>query len=82
MRPMPSLTIKNLPAELHRRLRARAARSGRSLNKEVIACLQEAAGARPVDVPAALAEIRALRRLVRGTVGDAEVGAAKREGRP
>jgi len=81
MGTMPSLTIKNLPADLHRRLRSRAARSGRSLNKEVIACLRESAGAEAVDVPAALAEARALRRLVKGTVTDAEVEAAKREGR-
>lgn len=81
MRPMPSLTIKNLPADLHRRLKRMAARSGRSLNREVLACLREAAGAEPVDVPAALAEVRALRRLVKGTATDAEIDAAKREGR-
>lgn len=81
MRTMPSLTIKNLPADLHRRLKRRAELAGRSLNREILACLREAAGADPVDVPAVLAEARALRRLVKGTVTDAEVDAAKREGR-
>jgi plasmid stability protein len=78
---MPSLTIKKLPADLHRRLKRRAEQRGRSLNKEIIACLRESAGAEAVDVPAALAEARALRRLVRGPIRDAEVSAAKREGR-
>jgi plasmid stability protein len=78
---MPSVTIKNLPADLHRRLKRRAEQRGRSLNKEIIACLRESAGAEAVDVPAALAEARALRRLVKGTVTEAEVDAAKREGR-
>ncbi len=81
MRTMPSVTIKNLPADLHRRLKRRAERAGRSLNREILACLREAAGADPVDVPAALAEVRALRRLVKGTVTEDEVDAAKREGR-
>ena len=78
---MPSITIKNLPPDLHRRLRLRAERSGRSLNREIIACLLEAAGAERVDARALLAEARSLRRLVRGPVSDAEVTAAKREGR-
>jgi plasmid stability protein len=79
--PVPSITIKNLPANLHRRLRQRAASSGRSLNREIIACLLEAAGAERVDARALLAEIRPLRRLVRRQVSDAEVSAAKQEGR-
>jgi plasmid stability protein len=79
--PVPSITIKNLPIDLHRRLRQRAERSGRSLNREIIACLRQSAGADPVDVRAVLAEARSLRRLVRGPIPDAEVNAAKREGR-
>lgn len=78
---MPSITIKNLPPNLHRRLRERAESSGRSLNREIIACLLEAAGAERVDGRALMAEVRPLRRLVRGQVSDAEVSAAKRSGR-
>ncbi len=79
--PVPSITIKNLPPNLHRRLRERAESSGRSLNREIIACLLEAAGAERIDGRALLAEVRPLRRLVRGRVSDAEVSAAKRAGR-
>jgi len=37
---MPSFLIKNLPAELHERLRRRAADHHRSMNRELIAILE------------------------------------------
>lgn len=45
---MPTITLKNVPDELHRRLKERAARNDRSLNREAIRCL-EAAIAEPAD---------------------------------
>jgi len=39
---MPGLVIKNLPQELHRRLKERAVRHHRSMTKEVIAVLEQA----------------------------------------
>jgi len=42
---MPSLTIKQISAELLARLRARASQDGRSLNKEVIHLLERALSA-------------------------------------
>ena len=42
---MPSLVIKDLPADLHRRLKAQAEANHRSMTKEAIALL-EAAGHR------------------------------------
>jgi len=44
---MGALVIKNLPAALHERLKARAARNHRSLTKEAIALLEEAVQAPP-----------------------------------
>ena len=38
---MPMLTVRNLPDEVHRALRARAARRGRSTEAEVRAILKE-----------------------------------------
>lgn len=38
---MPTITLKNVPEDLHRRLTARAAKHRRSLNQEVIACLEK-----------------------------------------
>lgn len=37
---MPGLVIKNLPPELHRELKERAARHHRSMTKEVLAMLE------------------------------------------
>jgi plasmid stability protein len=41
---MPSLTIKGIPDRLVRRLKKRAIANRRSLNSEVIRCLEQAAG--------------------------------------
>ncbi len=79
---MPSLTIKNLPVSVHRRLRERAALHGRSLNGEAIACLRGALGAEAVDPDALLDRARALRRGVTGRLTDRDVRAMKAEGRP
>ncbi|HWU64552.1 MAG TPA: Arc family DNA-binding protein [Ensifer sp.] len=40
---MPSVTIRNLPAEVHQALRARAERSGRSTEAEIRDILEQAA---------------------------------------
>lgn len=39
---MATLTLKNVPDDLHRRLKARAERNHRSLNREAIRCLEAA----------------------------------------
>ena len=39
---MPGLVIKDLPAKLHRKLKAQAARHHRSMTKEVLALLERA----------------------------------------
>lgn len=43
---MPALTIKGMPDPLYRRLKKRAAEHRRSLNSEILFCLERA-----VDVP-------------------------------
>ena len=48
---MATITLKNIPAELHRELKKRAEENHRSLNKEIIATLKSAAsGTHRVDV--------------------------------
>jgi len=79
---MPTLTLKNLPAALHRRLKARAALHGRSLNGEVIECLEVAVGAERVDVEGLLERAREARRGLAGRLSDAELGRLKAAGRP
>ncbi|OGA38291.1 MAG: hypothetical protein A3G24_15850 [Betaproteobacteria bacterium RIFCSPLOWO2_12_FULL_62_13] len=50
---MPGLVIKDLPAKLHRKLKAQAARHHRSMTKEVLALLERALSeeTRPQEVP-------------------------------
>jgi predicted nucleic acid-binding protein/plasmid stability protein len=59
---MATLTIKNVPDPLVRRLKNQAALHRRSLNLEVIACLEAAAQAVPLDPEILLARVRAVRR--------------------
>ena len=58
---MATLTIKNVPDKLVRRLKAQAALHRRSLNLEVITCLEGASQPTPVDPDAILATARAIR---------------------
>jgi len=59
---MANLTIKNVPGPVLRRLKARAALHRRSLNLEVIVCLESLVQSLPVDVNALLAHVREIRR--------------------
>jgi plasmid stability protein len=58
---MLNLTLKNVPPELHRVLKARAESNRRSLNREILALLEAQVQAPVVDVAA---EQRALEAFV------------------
>lgn len=79
---MAAITLKALPATLHRALKARAVRHKRSLNQEVIALLEEAvAPSRRVDVEATLAATRRFRDSLKFEASPSEIEVFKREGR-
>lgn len=48
---MPSILIKDIPPDLHERLREAAVRDHRSLSKEVIALLEDALAERTGTLP-------------------------------
>jgi len=56
-----NLTLKNVPPELHARLKASAEANRRSLNREILARLEAGVSAPSVDVAA---ELRALEDFV------------------
>jgi plasmid stability protein len=58
---MLNLTLKNVPPELHARLKASAQANRRSLNREILARLEAGMSAPSVDVAA---ELRALEDFV------------------
>lgn len=66
--PMPELHVRNLPVELHERLRAQAVVDGRSMSAEAIALLRQAllpAGARQAGQRAAVDRLQEIRRRSR-----------------
>lgn len=58
---MKSMTLKNIPEPLLERIRRQAERNHRSVNQEVISCLDRAVAPPPADVATVLREFRAMR---------------------
>ena len=58
---MATLTLKQVPDDLYRRLKERAATHRRSLNNEAIVCLEQMLRSQPVDPASWLEKARALR---------------------
>jgi plasmid stability protein len=77
-----TLTLKNVPDEVYRRLKAAAEAHRRSLNSEAIVCLESVLIPGRVAVADRLAAARAMRaRLPKLVVRRRELDAFKREGR-
>jgi plasmid stability protein len=80
---MANLTIKNVPKPVLRRLKARAALHHRSLNLEVIACLEALVRPAPVDTETLLARVREIRQTpARTRLTDRALARLKAAGRP
>jgi plasmid stability protein len=80
---MPALTIKRIPDEVYRKLKAAAERHRRSLNSEAIVCLERSLVTEREDPGELLADLRRWHRRLgeRPRLSDAFVRKAKREGR-
>ena len=79
---MASITLKNIPADLHRELKKRAEEHHRSLNREIIATLKSATSATvPFDAKKLEQSVRRARSLFRRPVTAREIDRWKREGR-
>jgi plasmid stability protein len=80
---MPTITIKNIPPELYERLRQSAQAHRRSINSEVIVCIERAVGHHKVDPEAMIVRARKLREeTIAYQITDDEFTQAKTEGRP
>ncbi len=78
-----TITIKRLPDTLYRRLKGIATEHRRSLNSEVIECLERSVGSRRVDAHELLTSIDALRqRLALPPATDKSLRQSKSSGRP
>ena len=80
---MATLTIKNIPEKLRRRLKESAREHRRSINGEAISCLESVLVGSRVDPSKFLAQVRALReRMPRLYLTDNDLRAARNKGRP
>ena len=78
---MPSLTLKNIPETVMKRLRTQAAARRRSVNSEAIALLEAGVQATPIDPESLLAWIRSARITPRRPVPDQLLTRARQAGR-
>ena len=78
---MPTLTVKNIPQELYERLKQSARVNHRSINSEVIACLEQTLFARKASPEEILARARVLRERTAGyPITDDEFSSSLRAG--
>jgi len=79
---MATITLKNIPADLHRELKKRAEENHRSLNGEILATLKSASDqSRPVDPAALIRAARAARKKFKRQVSAREIRTWIRRGR-
>ena len=80
---MPTtLTLKGIPDDVYAQLKAAAEAHRRSLNNEVIACLENALLPRKLSASDRVARARVLRApLKAGAFAAADIDGAKRQGR-
>ncbi len=79
---MATITVKNIPDDLYEELRRYAVANHRSINSEVIVCIERAVRARRIDPDAVLTRARQLREATSGyAIGDEEFTSAKQAGR-
>ncbi len=80
---MPALTIKNIPDDLYKRLKEAARAHRRSMNSEILYCVERALVPYQIDVSDHIAMTRKLREKTAAyTLTDEILDAAKNNGRP
>ncbi|MGE5798583.1 MAG: FitA-like ribbon-helix-helix domain-containing protein [Ignavibacteria bacterium] len=78
---MPSLTIKNIPDKVYKKLKLKAERNKRSLNSEILTCLESAVEYRKIDSDELIKKARMRRSGIEYVIKDEEVTKLKQSGR-
>lgn len=79
---MPTLTVKNIPDELYDHFKVSAQAHHRSINSELIHCLETSLLPRKAEPQELLVAARALRQQVRAKrISANDIDAARNEGR-
>lgn len=79
---MPSITVKNIPEDLYDKVRQQAKAHHRSINSEIIACLEQTVTSQQVSTNDILQEARRMRKKAKGSLSSEEIESAINEGRP
>ncbi len=79
---MPSITIKNIPKPVYSKLKKQAEAQRRSMNSEIIACLERSVEPKRVSPDEVLRQARMMREKVRGSLSAEEIRDAIDQGRP
>ena len=77
-----TVTVKNIPDELYERLKSVAEINRRSLNSEIIVCIENAVASRRIDIDRTLENARRIRQLTaEHPISTEDFSRAKAEGR-
>jgi plasmid stability protein len=80
---MATLTVKNIPEGIYEKLKQRAKSHNRSVNREIIVCIQEAVESRRVDPETFIARVESLHnRISAPRLTDKMLRQARTQGRP
>ena len=80
---MPTITLKNIPDTLYAQLKDAASAHRRSLNSEILYCVERTVGTHRIDVSEHIERAKQLRAMTsQHLLTDEELFEAKNEGRP
>lgn len=76
---MPNFTLKQIPEEVYVKLKKQAEAHRRSMNSEIIACLEKVVNPREVEAIEILDKAREMRKLISGSISTTDIQTAIRE---
>lgn len=76
---MPNFTLKQIPEEVYVKLKKQAEAHRRSINSEIIACLEKVVNPREMEAIEILDKARELRKEVSGSIPTSDIQHAIRE---
>ena len=79
---MPSITVKNIPEPIYKKIKEQAEARHRSMNSEIIACLERSVEPKRVSPDEILQQARMMRKKVKGMLSADEIREAIDQGRP
>ena len=79
---MATVTVKNIPSDIYEKLKLSAQRSRRSINSEIIACIERSVRSQQINPDLLVANARKLRnKTISHPITDNEFNQAKTAGR-